>query len=193
MSHEIRTPLNGILGMAELLELSPLATNQRECVHTIQQSGATLLSIINDILDFAKIESGRLELEARHFTLRDEINALVGLVRPLAQGKGLNLTLDYDEALPEGVTGDSTRLRQVLWNLLGNAIKFTAQGSVSLEVRRVSSEADRVRVHFAVRDTGIGISPEQGQYLFKAFSQADSSTTREYGGTGLGLAISASL
>ena len=193
MSHEIRTPLNGILGMAQLLELSPLAAGQRECVSTIQQSGTTLLSLINDILDFAKIEAGRLELEARHFALRDEIDALLGLIRPLAQGKGLALTLHYDNQLPPNVIGDSTRLRQVLWNLLGNAIKFTAHGQVALEVRQLSCDAQCTQVHFVVRDTGIGISPEQSQHLFKAFSQADSSTTRQYGGTGLGLAISASL
>jgi two-component system, sensor histidine kinase len=189
MSHEIRTPLNGIIGLTQLLALGELTPAQRECVDSVRDSGDTLLALINDILDFAKIEAGKLELEPRSIDLRGEVETLLSLAQALVNGKPLQLRLNWQSGLPTAVEADSMRLRQVLWNLIGNAIKFTESGEVVLDVRRGPQQ----QVRFAVTDTGIGIPQERLDRLFKAFSQVDGSTTRRFGGTGLGLAISARL
>ena len=189
MSHEIRTPMNGVLGMTELLVNTPLTERQRHMVDTVHRSGTALLGIINDILDFSKIEAGKLALEQLAFGLRQTIEEAVELFSEPAGTKGLELTCFVPPEAPDTVIGDPVRFRQVLLNLLGNAVKFTEQGEVSLWVHCLSTEAERVRLKCEVRDTGIGISQEAQEQIFAAFSQADGSTTRRFGGTGLGLAI----
>jgi two-component system sensor histidine kinase/response regulator len=194
MSHEIRTPMNGVLGMADLAMHSSDPAEQRECLTLVKSSGETLVRVINDVLDFSKIEAGRLELSQVDFGLRDALAASLRTVAVQAHTKGLELACDVAEDVPDALVGDPDRLRQVLLNLLGNAVKFTAQGEVVVGVRRVEeSGAGTVRLHIFVRDTGIGIPPEKQRQVFDPFTQADGSTTRRYGGTGLGLTISKDL
>jgi two-component system, sensor histidine kinase and response regulator len=190
MSHEIRTPMNGVLGMTELLLRSPLSTPQRRLAETVRRSGEALLHIINDILDFSRIEAGHLELHPADFDLLETIEDTVESFGARAHAKGLELLCLLDGELPRLVRGDSARLRQVLTNLVGNAVKFTDRGEVTVRVRPLLVERRSVLVGIEVRDTGIGIPREAAGRVFDAFAQADGSTTRRYGGTGLGLAIS---
>ena len=201
MSHEIRTPMNGVLGMTELLLGTPLTDTQKRFAETVHKSGESLLSIINDILDFSKIEAGRFELESMNFNLHKMVEDVVELFAEQAHSKDLELICRIATDVPEYAKGDPTRIRQVLSNLIGNAVKFTGKGEVVVDVRLdktyevffVNNQQSPFRVQFAVRDTGIGISESVLPNLFQAFSQADSSTTRKFGGTGLGLAISKQL
>ncbi|MBJ7900663.1 MAG: PAS domain S-box protein [Cyanobacteria bacterium RI_101] len=205
MSHEIRTPMNGVIGMTDLLLSTPLTPRQEDYVETIRQSGESLLTIINDILDFSKIEADKLVLEVQTFSLRELVESLLDLLAPKAAEKNLELAYCFEPGTPETIRGDRNRLRQICLNLLGNALKFTHQGEVVVSLRsrpwdleerglpeRLALDLPQPsqEIQISIRDTGIGIPPDRLDRLFKAFSQVDSSTTRQYGGTGLGLVIS---
>ncbi len=189
MSHEIRTPMNGIIGMTELTLETKLSRVQREYLGMVQSSAHSLLTLINDILDFSKIEAGHLKLEAIEFSLRDCVGNALETLAVRARAKGLELAVRIEPEIPPALVGDPARVRQIITNLVDNAIKFTARGAVTVEIKREQRDGAEVSLHFSIRDTGTGIPQHKQELIFEAFVQADGSTTRQYGGTGLGLGI----